>query len=101
MVERMTSMSRLEILLDPEQYRELSALAKATQMPLATLARRGVAWVLAKRDVLLTGHGGMPASLQKFLDQVAADARTAPHAEMVADALNDLDIEADGNPDAA
>src|SRR4051812_36763087 len=101
MVERMTSMSRLEILLDPDQHRELAALAKETQMPLATLARRGVAWVLAKREMLLTGQGCMPASLQKFLDQLAADARTAPHAEAVTDALNDLDIEADGNPDAA
>jgi hypothetical protein len=57
----MKSIARFDLKMPPEQRRELAELAAESGLSSADLVRLSVRWMLAHRDVLLSGSEGRAA----------------------------------------
>jgi hypothetical protein len=95
----MARQARLDVPLSNEQRQELDATASAAGLTPTAAARLAITQFVARRDLLLTGGAG--GDLDAFIRELRADPRLAPAADQLAKAFEDLDVEADGNPNCA
>jgi hypothetical protein len=98
----MARQARLDVPLSTEQRAELDALASATGLTPTAAGRLAITQFFSKRELLVSGASAGPdGDLDCFLAEVGADPRLAGMVPALADAFRALDLEADGNPDAA